>query len=50
MSAQTFLEVGMAETMGKEGGFFVGNRLIKVCAGLDGFALASEGEKIGLLK
>jgi SCY1-like protein 1 len=51
MSAKGFLEAGMAETLGKgEGGFFVGNKLVKVCVGLDGFALGSEGEKMTLLK
>jgi SCY1-like protein 1 len=49
MSAKTFLEVGMAETA-KEGGFFVGNRLVKVCKGLDNFALGSEAEKTALLR
>lgn len=46
MPAKTFLEVGMAE----ESGFFANNRLVKVCGGLDNFALASEGEKGALLR
>ena len=35
----------MAETAGEGSGFFVSNRLIKVCAGLDNFNIASEAEK-----
>jgi SCY1-like protein 1 len=49
MSAKAFLEVGMAE-IAKEGGFFVGNKLVKVCKGLDNFALGSEMEKTTLLR
>ncbi|KJA27713.1 hypothetical protein HYPSUDRAFT_130539 [Hypholoma sublateritium FD-334 SS-4] len=45
LTAKGFLEIGMAET-----GFFFNNRLVKVCAGLDNFALASEAEKNQLLK
>ncbi|PPQ93682.1 LOW QUALITY PROTEIN: hypothetical protein CVT25_012741 [Psilocybe cyanescens] len=45
LSVKAFLEIGMAET-----GFFVNNRLVKVCSGLDNFALANEAEKNMLLK
>jgi len=45
LSAKAFLEIGMAET-----GFFSNNRLVKVCGGLDNFALSSEAEKNMLLK
>lgn len=44
-NAKSFLEVGMTE-----GGFFSSNRLVKVCSGLDNFALASDVDKISLLK
>lgn len=42
----------MAQTQagGEGSGFFVDNRLVKVCAGLDTFALASEAEKTTLLR
>lgn len=52
MSAKALLEVGMAETMAAKdgGGFFVNNRLVKVCSGLDNFALGSEAEKTALLR
>jgi SCY1-like protein 1 len=45
LSAKAFLGIGMAES-----GFFFNNRLVKVCAGLDNFALASEPEKNQLLR
>ncbi|KAF8972894.1 armadillo-type protein [Flammula alnicola] len=45
LNAKGFLEIGMAET-----GFFRNNRLVKVCEGLDNFALGSEAEKSQLLK
>jgi SCY1-like protein 1 len=45
LSVKNFLEVGMAET-----GFFATNRLVKVCSGLDNFALSSEAEKNQLLR
>ncbi|KAH9485238.1 putative inactive serine/threonine-protein kinase scy1 [Psilocybe cubensis] len=45
LSPKAFLEIGMAET-----GFFFNNRLVKVCSGLDNFALANEAEKTLLLK
>ncbi|OSD01310.1 ARM repeat-containing protein [Trametes coccinea BRFM310] len=45
-----FLELGMSQTAGDGSGFFANNQLVKVCAGLDNFNLASEGEKASLLK
>ncbi|KAF9484514.1 ARM repeat-containing protein [Pholiota conissans] len=45
LNAKGFLEIGMADT-----GFFHNNRLVKVCAGLDNFALSSEAEKTQFLK
>ncbi|KAJ4468330.1 hypothetical protein J3R30DRAFT_3662182 [Lentinula aciculospora] len=45
LTAKGFLEIGMADS-----GFFASNRLVKVCLGLDNFALASESEKMILLR
>ncbi|KAI0674764.1 ARM repeat-containing protein [Trametes maxima] len=45
-----FLELGTSHTAGDGSGFFANNQLVKVCAGLDGFNVASEGEKASLLK
>ncbi|KAH7908980.1 hypothetical protein BJ138DRAFT_1067846 [Hygrophoropsis aurantiaca] len=47
MTPKTFLENGMAES---GDGFFVKNRLVKVCAGLDNFSLAGEAEKSSFLR
>lgn len=49
MSAQALLELGMAETGGDGAGFFARNPLVRVCAGLDNFALSSDVEKTALL-
>ncbi|KAJ7350311.1 armadillo-type protein [Mycena albidolilacea] len=45
LTAKGFLAIGMADT-----GFFTNNRLVKVCLGLDNFALNSESEKNTLLR
>ena len=45
LNAKGFLEIGVAET-----GFFANNRLVKVCSGLDNFALGSENDKNILLR
>jgi SCY1-like protein 1 len=45
LTPKAFLEIGTAD-----GGFFASNKLVQVCAGLDNFSLASEGEKNGLLR
>ncbi|KAJ7287403.1 armadillo-type protein [Mycena rebaudengoi] len=45
LTAKGFLAIGMADT-----GFFANNRLVKVCLGLDNFALSSESEKNVLLR
>ena len=45
LTPKSFLEIGMSDS-----GFFAGNRLVKVCSGLDNFALASESEKMTLLR
>ncbi|KAF9242051.1 hypothetical protein BU15DRAFT_44386 [Melanogaster broomeanus] len=50
MTAKNFLDVGMAETAGEGSGYFSGNRLVKVCGGLDNFSLGSEAEKAALLR
>jgi SCY1-like protein 1 len=48
LSPQAFLELGTATT--GDGGFFANNPLVKICAGLDNFALSSEVEKAALLR
>ncbi|KAJ3480112.1 hypothetical protein NLI96_g8583 [Meripilus lineatus] len=50
LTPKGFLDLGMAESGGENSGFFVKNRLVKVCSGLDNFALASEAEKNALLR
>ncbi|CAK5281427.1 unnamed protein product [Mycena citricolor] len=45
LTAKGFLAIGMAET-----GFFANNRLVKVCLGLDNYALSSESDKALLLR
>lgn len=50
MSPKNILDTGMAESGGEGHGFFVHNRLVKVCAGLDGFTLSSESDKASLLR
>ncbi len=50
LSPAHFLELGMSHTAGEGSGFFATNQLVKVCAGLDNFNLASESEKTTLLK
>jgi SCY1-like protein 1 len=45
LNVKGFLDIGMSD-----GGFFSSNRLVKVCSGLDNFALASESEKTSFLK
>uniref|UniRef100_A0A0W0FWE6 Protein kinase domain-containing protein n=1 Tax=Moniliophthora roreri TaxID=221103 RepID=A0A0W0FWE6_MONRR len=45
LTTKGFLEIGTTDT-----GFFTNNPLVKVCTGLDNFALASEGEKSSLLR
>ncbi|KAG6920078.1 hypothetical protein DXG01_010146 [Tephrocybe rancida] len=44
-SPKTFLEAGMIDN-----GFFASNKLVKVCLGLDNFALGSETEKNTFLR
>ncbi|KAG6862350.1 hypothetical protein C0995_016048 [Termitomyces sp. Mi166 len=44
-SPKSFLEIGMMDN-----GFFSTNKLVKVCLGLDNFALGSEAEKNAFLR
>ncbi|KAL6308201.1 ARM repeat-containing protein [Sparassis latifolia] len=50
LTPKNFLELGNAGSAGEGSGFFVNNRLIKVCAGLDNFSVGSEAEKATLLR
>jgi SCY1-like protein 1 len=50
LSTKGFLETGMAGAGGEGVGFFLNNRLVKVCSGLDNFALTSESEKTSFLR
>ncbi|KAG7090905.1 hypothetical protein E1B28_009982 [Marasmius oreades] len=45
LTPKGLMEIGMADS-----GFFSNNPLVKVCIGLDNFALGSEGEKASLLR
>ncbi|KAG8898592.1 hypothetical protein FRB99_007336 [Tulasnella sp. 403] len=49
-TAKAFLDLGLGEKPGDGAGFFASNGLYKVCSGLDGFPLASDGEKSALLR
>ncbi|KNE89963.1 SCY1 protein kinase [Puccinia striiformis f. sp. tritici PST-78] len=53
LKAETFWEIGLGNGEGGggvAGAFFRENRLIKVCNGLEGFSLASQGERASLVK
>jgi len=53
MTCQAFLEIGMGERAGVEGvpgRFFADNHLVSVCSKLEGFPLASDGEKAEFLR
>ncbi|KAG9027920.1 hypothetical protein FS842_004829, partial [Serendipita sp. 407] len=53
LSCQAFLDIGMGVKAGVDGApgrFFVDNHLVKVCSQLEGFPLASDGEKLEFLK
>ncbi|KAI0058015.1 ARM repeat-containing protein [Artomyces pyxidatus] len=50
MTAKTFLEAGLAESLGDGGGFFKENRLLKICEGLESFGLMADGERAVLLR
>ncbi|KNZ58503.1 uncharacterized protein VP01_191g17 [Puccinia sorghi] len=53
LKAEAFWEIGFGNGEsggGVAGAFFRENRLIKVCNGLEGFSLASQGERAALVK
>ncbi|KAI0292501.1 ARM repeat-containing protein [Multifurca ochricompacta] len=50
MTPKALLDVGMAESLGESGGFFKGNRLFKICEGLENFGLMTDGERTTLLR
>ncbi|WAQ86687.1 hypothetical protein PtA15_7A415 [Puccinia triticina] len=53
LKAEAFWEIGFGSGEGGggvAGAFFRENRLIKVCNGLEGFSLASQGERASLVK
>ncbi|CAG8756498.1 4909_t:CDS:1, partial [Acaulospora colombiana] len=53
LTCQAFLEIGMGERAGVDGvpgRFFVDNHLVRVCSQLEGFPLASDGEKAEFLR
>ncbi|KAG8864592.1 hypothetical protein FRB96_005096 [Tulasnella sp. 330] len=49
-NAKGLLELGVGEKHGDGSGFFANNGLYKICMGLDGFALSSDGDKQALLR
>jgi SCY1-like protein 1 len=53
LKVDAFWEIGMGNEggTGQQGaGFFKSNRLVKLAEGLEGFALASEGERAALVR
>ncbi|KAI0043803.1 ARM repeat-containing protein [Auriscalpium vulgare] len=50
LPVKTFLDTGLAESLGEGGGFFKENRLIKICEGLESFGLMADGERTALLR
>ncbi|KAH9993510.1 armadillo-type protein [Russula compacta] len=50
LTVKGLLDIGMAESLGENGGFFRGNRLFKICEGLGNFGLMSDGERVALLR
>lgn len=50
LSTKTFLEIGNGEKPGEGSGFISQNRLVKLCASLEGFNLSSETEKASFLR
>lgn len=53
LKSEAFWEIGFGSGEsggGGAGGFFRENRLIKVCEGLEGFSLASQGERSALMR
>lgn len=50
LTVKGLLDIGMAESLGENGGFFRENRLFKICEGLGNFGLMSDGERVTLLR
>lgn len=50
MTPKGFLELGMGEKAGDGARFFADNHLVKICAGLDQFAIGSDADKAALLR
>jgi hypothetical protein len=50
MTPKALFDVGMAESLEENGGFFRENRLFSICEGLGNFGLMSDGERATLLR
>jgi SCY1-like protein 1 len=50
LSCDVFREIGFSSSGEQGAGFFRTNRLVKISEGIEGFSLASEGEKAELVK
>ena len=50
ITPKALLDVGLAESLGESGGFFRGNKLFKICEGLESFGLMADGERAALLR
>jgi SCY1-like protein 1 len=50
LSCNTFREIGFSSSGEQGSGFFKANRLVKISEGIEGFSLASEGERAQLVK
>jgi len=50
LTPKALLDVGVAESLGENGGFFKGNKLFKICEGLGNFGLMADGERAALLR
>jgi len=50
MTVKTFLDIGTSDLSGEGSGFFSQNRLVKICQGLDNFALSTDSEKSNMIR
>jgi|SRR5712671_7031956 len=50
LTPKALLDVGVAESLRENGGFFKGNKLFKICEGLGNFGLMADGERAALLR
>lgn len=50
LTCKAFLEIGNGEKAAEGSGFFSGNRLVRICASLEGFNLSSESDKTTFLR